>query len=213
MKTRACRQIRRELLSYVEATQLQRDGTTTYMQERVREHLRECPTCRAEMKQIAETLLTLRSAPGPPIPLQLSSLIWEKIELGEKRRFYFTAPRLVCASLTVLFVVAIIFFLRPTQPAEQQIAPSLVTIDRLLGEQERWVLILSHTLCEQAQPGREHLYEAGEYVLSRLDRSTKAFREAVQQGGLDPSLLPEYEEALRRQIRLLKEFYFQASSS
>jgi len=208
-----CTEPRENLLAYVESMDFGRDGLSEGDCQEITDHLEHCAVCQAEVEQIRANLQMIRETPSPRVPGNLDSLVSDAVRRGRARRLFLPVPTLAYVSLAVVLLAGTVFVLNRGTRVEEPTPTQTARLTRLLDEQQRWIIILSHTLKEETGSGREDLNQASHYVLARLDRSAQAFREAVQQGGLDPEMAPEYERTLRQQIELLKEFYFEVSSS
>jgi len=211
--THNCKQPREDLLAYVETTEFGRDGVSAEECVEVAAHLEQCEVCTSEFEQIRASLQNIRETPSPEIPRNLGVLVSEAIRQRRARRSFFPVPALAYASLAVILLAATVF-LWDRDAGEDVVVPARTAeLSKLVEEQERWIIILAHTLEEADLANKENLNQASRYVLTRLDRSTRGLREGIEQGGLDPEMIPEYERTLNQHIDLLKEFYFQASSS
>ncbi|MFH1738907.1 MAG: hypothetical protein ABIH23_07845 [bacterium] len=208
-----CKKPRPDLLHYVEATTLGREGLSEEQCSEIATHMDKCDVCRSEVAQVQATLRAIGQSPSPEIPGNLAALVSDAIRSKKRRRTLFPGIVPAYASLAAILIGIVFFFFiygagKRTEPPSRT-----AQLNVLLEEQERWIIILANTLRETDSTDKEELNQAAGYVLSRLDRSTQAFREAAQRGGLDPELIPDYEERIRQQIDYLKEFYFEASSS
>lgn len=211
--THNCKQPREDLLAYVETIEFGRDGVSAEQCTEVAAHLEQCEVCRTEVDQITASLHDISQAPSPEIPRDLGVLVAEGIQQRTAKRSFLPVPALAYPSLAVILFIATVF-LWDRDAGEDVVVPTRTAeLSKLLEEQERWIIILAHTLEEADLANKENLNQAGRYVLTRLDRSTRGLREGIEQGGLDPEMIPEYERTLNQHIDLLKEFYFQASSS
>ena len=205
-----CKQPREDLLAYVETSQTGLDGVSAEQCAEIDAHLEQCEACRNEVEQIKASLHSIREIPAPVVPRNLDLLVSDAIRRRRAKRSFFPVPSLAYACLALVLVSGTVLMLNRGAKVEDIVPTRTAQLKELVEEQQRWIIILSHTLKESE---REELNQAGSYLLTRLDRSTQAFREGLEQGGLDPEMVPEYEQKLRQQINLLKEFYFQASSS
>ncbi len=208
-----CKQPREDLLLFIEATEFNRDGASEEQCAEIAGHLEFCEICRAETDRIRADLFELHNSPTPPVPKNLHALIRNRIRESRKPPARYRIPAWAFASVAVV-LIAVVFSLPKEQPENRPAAPQeTAELAKLLDEQERWIVILGSTLQDMKNPEHERLYEAGTYVVSRLDRTTDALRQAIHEGGLDPRMTSEYQQRVRQQIDLLKNIYFESSSS
>ncbi len=209
-----CKKPREDLLLYVETTDLGRDGASPKLCEEIAQHLQTCETCREEARRIRANLDEIHSLRPLEVPADLNARIGRKIRERGRRAVLRPIPALTVAAVATVLIAVTVNLPTLHQPDVKPISDTRnAQLAKLLDEQERWIIILGDTLQQLRDPEYGDVYEAGTYIVSRLDRSTDALREAIQEGGLSPKMTPLYEQQIRQQIDLLKDFYFESSSS